>query len=353
MPYLKKIEIKGFKTFSLKTTIIPSRGLTVITGPNGSGKSNIIDAILFCLGDLSAKRLRVESLLNLIGPKNKSAKVLIQFDNSDQKLPVDTSTVTISREINRKGQSVFRLNGRRISRGNLMEILSMGGIGPHGHNIVLQGTITRLAEITPTERRRMIEDMIGIAQYDAEKAEAEEKLKAADIAIKTVMGRVGEVQRRVEDLERERNDLLRYRFIQAEIQRLDAIRASQNILETKEKIINLKSRINDLEERVCNLKSIRERMREKRREIEAEWRRISSEKGQTELLRVQVEIGDLRTRITEIVARINSSRSTLEGLKRIEENTEKQLGDLNIEIKDINSKIKELYKKRDKILDEL
>jgi len=74
----------------------------------------------------------------------------------------------------------------------------MGGITPNGHNVILQGTLTRLAEISSHERRKMIEDVIGIAQYDREKAEAQEKLKAANIAIKTAMGRVGEVQKRID-----------------------------------------------------------------------------------------------------------------------------------------------------------
>ena len=353
MPYLKKIEIKGFKTFNLKTTITLSKGLTVITGPNGSGKSNLIDAVLFCLGDLSAKRLRAESLPSLIGPRSRSAKVLIQFDNSDQRIPVETSTVTISREINRKGQSVFRLNGRRISRTNLMEILSMAGIGHHGHNIVLQGTITRLAEITSNERRRMIEDMIGIAQYDSEKAEAEGKLKAAEIAIRTAMGRVGEVQKRVEDLERERNDLLRHRFIQSQIRRLEAVKVSQNLLEAEERVNELRLREKELEERVESLRKSREELRTKRREIEAEWRRLSSEEGQTSLLKVQVQMGDLRSRLTELTTKINSCRSSLEGLRRVRENSRQQIEAIRREMEETNLKVQEIMSRRKKIAEEM
>jgi len=353
LPYLKKIEIKGFKTFNLKTTITLPKGLTVITGPNGSGKSNIIDAILFCLGDLSAKRLRAESLPSLIGPHSRSAKVLIQFDNSDQRIPVETTTVTISREINRKGQSVFRLNGRRISRGNLMEILSMAGIGHHGHNIVLQGTITRLAEITSNERRRMIEDMIGIAQYDSEKAEAEGKLKAAEIAIRTAMGRIGEVQKRVEDLERERNDLLRHRFIQSQIKRLEAIKVSQNILETEEKLKGLRLRVKELEERVEHLRKSREELRAKRREIEAEWRRLRSGEGQTRLLKVQVQIGELKSRLTELTTKINSCKSSLEELKRVRQSSLQQVEAIKREIEEVNLKIREASSRREKIAGEM
>ncbi|MEM3478723.1 MAG: AAA family ATPase [Candidatus Bathyarchaeia archaeon] len=113
MPYIKRIEINGFKTFAQKTTLTFDKGFIAITGPNGSGKTNIIDAILFCLGELSAKRLRAENFSNLIfngGEKSSirksEAKVTIQFDNSDGRLPVETTTVTLSREIDKNGESV-------------------------------------------------------------------------------------------------------------------------------------------------------------------------------------------------------------------------------------------------------
>jgi len=189
MPSLKKIELKGFKTFGKPTSILLEKGFTTITGPNGSGKTNIMDAVLFALGELSSRRLRAENFGKLIfhgSPeanleKSKAAKVVMQFDNSDGRMPVDTATVTISREVYRNGQSVYRLNGRRISRTNLVDTLSMVGISPSGHNVVVQGTITKMAEISPSERRKIIDDMVGIAQYDAEKAEAEDKLRQADM----------------------------------------------------------------------------------------------------------------------------------------------------------------------------
>ena len=163
MPYIKKIELRGFKSFGPKTvSIMLNKGFTVLTGPNGSGKTNIADGVLFGLGELGARRLRAESLAKLVfhgSPeghvqKAKAAKVVIQFDNSDNRLPVDTSTVTVSREVFRDGNSVYRLNGRRISRSRIVDILAMAGISPTGHNVVAQGNITRMAEVSSHERRK-------------------------------------------------------------------------------------------------------------------------------------------------------------------------------------------------------
>jgi len=101
MPYIKKIELKGFKNFGHKTVKVTlDKGFTAITGPNGSGKTNIVDAALFALGELSTRRLRAESAAKLIFhgsekaglERGKKAKVVIQFDNKDGRIPVDTTT---------------------------------------------------------------------------------------------------------------------------------------------------------------------------------------------------------------------------------------------------------------------
>jgi len=364
MPYIKKIEVNGFKTFGKKTTLVFDKGFTAITGPNGSGKTNIIDAVLFCLGELSARRLRASNFSSLIfhgspNPqvkKKNKAKVVIQFDNSDGRLPMDTATVTVSREIDQNGQSVYRINGRRMSRAYAMEVLSMAGISPYGHNVILQGTLTRLAEISPQERRKIIEDMIGIAQYDSEKAEAEEKLKAANISIKTAMGQVGEVQKRMESLERERNDLLRYNFIQNEIKRLDAIKVSHEIRVTQEKIDHLVSQVSNLEEKIKQIRAQREKLRLERREIETEWRKLGFEQieeNQARLLQIQIRIGELRSRVSELSTKISAGKAALDGLVRVKENTSQQIESLRKQIQEAQSRIKQLAADRDSLFEEL
>ena len=286
MPYIKRIELKGFKSFGPQTIKINlDKGFTAVTGPNGSGKSNIMDAVLFSLGELSTRRLRAENAAQLIfhgsekagQERAKMAKVVIQFDNSDGTMPVDTTTVTISREVFRNGQSVYRLNGRRMSRAYITETLSMSSISSMSQNIIPQGTLTRLTEITSVERRRIIEDLVGIGQYDAEKSEAEEKLRAADISIRTAMGRIDEVQKRLDDLERERNQLLRYNFIQSETKKFQAIKISNDITQLNLKINEAAGQTEKVKARVDKLKEQRDLRRSKRHEIEADWRKLSGE----------------------------------------------------------------------------
>ncbi|MCW4010572.1 MAG: chromosome segregation protein SMC [Candidatus Bathyarchaeota archaeon] len=344
MPYIKRIELKGFKSFGPQTVKVNlDKGFTAITGPNGSGKTNIMDSLLFSLGELSTRRLRAENSSKLIFhgsekarlEKSRMAKVIIQFDNSDGVMPVDTNTVTVSREVYRNGQSVYRLNGRRISRQHILEILSVAGISSASQNIIPQGTITRLTDITPPERRKIIEDLVGIAQYDAEKAGAEEKLRTADISIRTAMGRIDEVQKRLDDLERERNQLQRYTFIQTEIKKFEAIKVSHEIIQLTKKVEDATAQTEKAKAKADKLRELRDGHRNKRREVEGEWRRLSSEiveDGGSQVMKVQIRVGELKSKLTELNSKISSGQASLESLKRIRENSQQQYENLRSEI---------------------
>jgi chromosome segregation protein len=354
MPYIKKIELKGFKSFGPQTVKVNlDKGFTAITGPNGSGKTNIMDALLFSLGELSTKRLRAENSAKLIfhgsekagQDKAKMAKVVVQFDNTDGTMPVDTATVTISREVYRNGQSVYRLNGRRMSRTHITETLSMAAISSMSQNIIPQGTITRLTDLTSLERRKIIEDLIGIAQYDSEKTEAEEKLRSADISIRTAMGRIDEVQKRLDDLERERNQLLRYNFIQA-------VRISSDIAVQNQKISENLVQTEKVKERVDKLKEQRDLRRSKRHEIEGDWRKLSGEgleRGGSEVLKVQIKIGEIKSKLTELNSKINSGQASLDSLKRVKENNIIQHENLQKEIRENRLKIRQFRNEYEKL----
>jgi chromosome segregation protein len=352
LPYIKRIELKGFKSFGPQTVKVNlDKGFTAITGPNGSGKTNIMDALLFSLGELSTRRMRADNASRLIFhgsekgglEKSKMAKVVVQFDNADGLMPVDTTTVTISREVYRNGQSVYRLNGRRMSRGHIIETLSMAAISSMSQNIIPQGQITRLTEINPLDRRKIIEELIGIGQYDAEKAEAEEKLRSADISIRTAMGRIDEVQKRLDDLERERNQLLRYNFIQEETKKFQAVKISNELAGLTGKLQESAVQIDKVKARVDKLKEQRELRRSKRHEIEGDWRKLSGEtleEGGSQVLKVQISIGDLKSRLTELTTQISSGQASLESLKRVAQNNQVHHDSIQNEIKDNRLKIR-------------
>src|SRR3989304_10614394 len=277
MVYIKRVDLRGFKTFGKKATVHLDRGLTVITGPNGSGKSNILDAVKFALGELSPKELRGETIGDLIHKSSQttslhSAYVAVQFDNHDRRIPIDSEAVTISREFRRGGEGIYRLNGRRISRKQLTDILTSPDINVSSYNIVPQHAITKLAEVTTEERRRIIEDMVGIAVYDTRKASAQAELQQADLNLQVASAKIDEVRLRVEGLEKERNDYLKYQGIRNEITQLEAKAVSYKIKKAREESGHVQQETTQYQLQLHELKNRRDELIKQKSQLETEKR---------------------------------------------------------------------------------
>jgi len=118
--HLKKLELYGYKSFALKTELVFDSGITAIVGPNGSGKSNLVDAIRWILGEQSYKVLRGKSTEDMIfagsaqRPRMGMAYGTITLDNSDGKIPLDFSEITITRRAYRSGENEYFINGDRV-----------------------------------------------------------------------------------------------------------------------------------------------------------------------------------------------------------------------------------------------
>jgi chromosome segregation protein len=283
--YIKKLEVKGFKSFGNRNVAIQlERGLTGITGPNGSGKSNIIDSIIFGLGQNSPRALRVNRLPSLIydggTDKADSVKVTITLDNSDRLISIDSDSIVITRELRSTGESTYYLNGKRVQKGTLAETLDLAMINPDGINFVPQGLVTRLSELTPEEKRGLIEEIVGVSQFDDKKAQAIKQLDVADVNLKIALARLGEIKSRVDSLEGERNDELRLRFLEDEINWVKAVLASKRL---EEAIAKSKAKQND----VKDLKRKQVELEEKLKQTDDEVAKV--ETGKNEFFATYVE----------------------------------------------------------------
>ena len=238
MVHIKKVEIFGFKSFGFKNTIIDFEpGLISISGPNGSGKSNILDAIIFALGENKPKMMRVDKLRSLIhdvdqGDRRGFKKIVrtsVHFDNSDRKIPVDSDSVEITREMNGSGDSIYYLNKKKIQRNQIVELMNLANAGLTQLNNIQQGTITRISEFSPEEKRETIEKLIGLKDFDEKKGEAEKQLQIASQRFEIAMAKMGEWRKNLDNLEEDRNLKLRHDFIEREIVRLNAINAANQM----------------------------------------------------------------------------------------------------------------------------
>ena len=340
MVYIKRVDLRGFKTFGKKATVHLDRGLTVITGPNGSGKSNILDSVKFALGELSPKELRGETIGDLVhkgaqAASTRSAWVAVQFDNHDRRIPIDTEAVTISREFRRGGEGIYRLNGRKISRKQLTDILSSADIQVSGYNIVPQHAITRLAEVTTEERRKIIEDMIGIGVYDVKKASAQAELQKADVNLQVASAKIEEVRLRVESLERERNNYLKFQQVRKELNESQAKSVSYKIQESRKQVNEMDQETLQKQQQLQELKSKRDQLMRGRTRIEAEKRQCEDSvavRGNTKLLEAQRAIGDLNATIARLRAHRDGTKTNMASLQQ-------QKGDLERNLKDLDDKI--------------
>ncbi len=260
--------IKNFKSFGgepIRLNFQP--GFNIITGPNGSGKSNILDAVQFVLGELGSKRMRAPDLGGLIYDgagenqvgRAQVSQVSLYFNNTDRGLPVDRSTVSIGRKMDRNGKSSYYLNGKRTSRRQVVNLIEMAGITPGGYNIVLQGTATRLSDLTPQERMNSLEDLVGITEYDEKKASARLRLTEAERKIEVASARIEEIKKQVNELEKQRNNAITYNLLDKEERRLNAYRFSGQLDGLEAKLNEIQGQINERQEEIKGLEEERER----------------------------------------------------------------------------------------------
>jgi len=181
--FLRRLELQGFKSFAEKISLDLSHGITAIVGPNGSGKSNITDSLRWLLGEREARNLRGGKAEDLIfaGTKDRSrmgmAQATLYFDNSSNFFPVDYKEVSISRRVSRDGNSEILLNKSEIRLKDVVDFFAKSRMGARGLSIVNQGESDIFINATPLERREMIEEILGLKEYQIKKSEANRRLK--------------------------------------------------------------------------------------------------------------------------------------------------------------------------------
>lgn len=204
---LRRLEAYGFKSFAEKTELEFGQGITAIVGPNGSGKSNISDAIRWALGEQSLRTLRGTKLEDVIfvGSANRRplgvAEVSLVFDNSDGRLPLDFSEVTITRRVFRSGDSEYYINKTPCRLKDIHDILADTGLGRESMTVIGQNKVDEILSSKPEERRLLFEEAAGITKYKQRKREALRKLDDTEQNLIRVRDITSELESQLEPLQ--------------------------------------------------------------------------------------------------------------------------------------------------------
>ena len=225
--FLKRLELNGFKSFAGKTVLEFPAGIVAIVGPNGSGKSNIVDAVRWLLGERDAKNLRGGKVEDLIfagtqkRPRVGMANASLHFENRNKFFPVDFEEVAITRQISRGGDSKYFLNKSEVLLRDLVDFFAKARMGSRGLIIIGQGDSDLFIRSTPMERREMIEELLGLREYQLKKSDAERRLKNSRINLDKTKALIEEILPHLRSLKRQTNRWERRGALEDELRGLE------------------------------------------------------------------------------------------------------------------------------------
>jgi chromosome segregation protein len=228
---LNKLKIAGFKSFVDPTTITFPSSLTGVVGPNGCGKSNIIDAVRWVMGEISAKHLRGDSMADVIFNGSSARKPLgtasveLVFDNSDGKIGgayANYNEVALRRAVSRDGTSDYFINGMKVRRKDITQLFLGTGLGSRSYAIIEQGMISRVIEARPDDLRAFLEEAAGISRYKERRRETENRIGQTRENLDRLNDLREEVEKQIRHLQRQAATARRYQTLKDEERKLQA-----------------------------------------------------------------------------------------------------------------------------------
>ena len=229
---LKNISLSGFKSFVDPTKISFPSSMSGVVGPNGCGKSNIIDAVRWVMGEISAKNLRGESMADVIfnGSSSRApssrASVELLFDNDRGRIGGEYSSyseISVKRVLDLDGKSTYSLNGSECRRKDITDIFLGTGLGPRSYAVIEQEMATKLISSKPEELRAYIEEVAGISIYRERKKETESRIKKTRENLNRVSDLRDEIERTLVKLNQQVKSAEKYNFLKEKEKKLNGL----------------------------------------------------------------------------------------------------------------------------------
>ena len=228
---LTKIKLAGFKSFVDPTQINFPSNLTGVVGPNGCGKSNVIDAVRWVMGELSAKHLRGDNMADVVFNGSSARKpvgtasVELVFDNADGKIGgayAAFSEISLKRQVSRDGTSVYLINGGRCRRKDITNLFLGTGLGSRSYAIIEQGMISRVIDAKAEDMRAFVEEAAGISRYKERRKETEARIADTRENLERLQDVRDEVEKQIRHLQRQAASARRYQALKEQERRLSA-----------------------------------------------------------------------------------------------------------------------------------
>ena len=373
--YLKRLELQGFKSFADKTVLEFKSGITSVIGPNGSGKSNISDAIRWVLGEQSMKSLRGAKSEDVIFAGTQArkslgfAEVSMIIDNTDGKLPIEYSEVTVTRKLYRSGETGYFINKVPCRLKDVLELFMDTGIGKDGYSIIGQGKIDEILSNKSEDRRKIFEEAAGIVKYRTRKAESEKKLEQTKLNLLRINDILSEIEANIEPLKMQSDKARKYLDLREELKNIEVGLFLYNITEYKEKLEKLVQDIQIVEgqneaenQKMINLQNAKEELKEQIDEITSKVEemqnlgfesankiekinseigiskeRIQNNSGNKE--RLEKEIEEVKQRIAELEEEQKQKLDKKENLSQNREKFQKELDEKQKELEELTKKL--------------
>ena len=359
--YLKRLELQGFKSFADKTVLEFKSGITSVIGPNGSGKSNISDAIRWVLGEQSMKSLRGAKSEDVIFAGTQArkslgfAEVSMVIDNTDGKLPIEYSEVTVTRKLYRSGETGYFINKVPCRLKDVLELFMDTGIGKDGYSIIGQGKIDEILSNKSEDRRKIFEEAAGIVKYRTRKAESEKKLEQTKLNLLRINDILTEIEANIEPLKAQSEKARQYLDLREELKNIEVGLFLHNISEYKEKLEKVVEDIQIVEDQNLAENEKMENLQKAKEELKNEIDNITLKIEEMQNIGFEStnKIEKINSEIGISKERIQNNSANKERLKTEIEDIKNRINELDEEKNQKLSKKEDLYSNREKYQKEL
>jgi chromosome segregation protein len=337
---LKALQLVGFKSFADKTRFEFPNGITVVVGPNGSGKSNIVDAIKWVLGEQSVKSLRGKEMADVIfngsGTRRamNSAEIVLTFDNSESRLPIETKDVHVGRRVYRSGEGEYLINGQPCRLRDIRDMFAGTGVSTQHYSIIEQGKVDSMLQASPRDRRLIFEEAAGISRFKAKELETLRRLERVEQNLLRLSDIVDEVEGRLRSVRSQAGKARRYREYTDRLQELRTQVGSADWRRLSEQIGQFETRLTALREDSVQLAAKNETLETRTLELDDEI-----EAAERTLHESEQKTSENRERIAACESTIEHERTRRRDLDQEIQRRQRELSSMSSRTRDVGSQL--------------